>query len=219
MMSLSKLIEQKIDSIPFLRENLSDGLVNTSALARKIKPELEEKSGKKIKDSTIIMAIGRLPLSKHKSIEKKLVNLIDDIGDMVVRSNLMKYNFKNYLGIAKNQSAFLEKSEAFTDSFYTVSRGINETTLLINAQLQQVLEKKMDVSKILSRTDNLSAITMKLPENNTEVEGVYYYILKKLAWKSITIEEVISTTNEFTVVIKSSLVSKAFDVLINLKNG
>jgi len=216
-MSLSKLIEQKIDSIPFLRENLSDGLVNTSALARKIKPEIEDKSGKKIKDSTIIMAIGRLPLSKHKSIEKKLVNLINDIGDIVVRSNLIKYNFNNYLGIAKNQSAFLEKSESFTDSFYTVSRGINETTLIINAQLQQILEKKMDTTKILSRTDNLSAITMKLPENNTEIEGIYYYILKKLAWKSITIEEVISTTNEFTVVIKSSLVSKAFDVLINLK--
>ena len=73
MMSLSKLIEQKIDNTPFLRENLSDGLVNTSALARRLKPGLEEKLEKKIKDSTIIMAIGRLPLSKHKSIEKKLV--------------------------------------------------------------------------------------------------------------------------------------------------
>ena len=218
MLSLSKLIEQKIDSTPFLRENLSEGLINTSALARKIKPELEEKSGKSIKDSTIIMAIGRLPLGKHKSIEKKLTGLINDIGDMVVRSNLVKYNFKNYNGIAKNQSSFLEKSETFTDSFYTVSRGINETTLIINAQLKEVLENKMDSNHLLSRTEKLSAITMKLPANNTEIEGVYYYVLKKLAWKSITIEEVISTTNEFTIVIKSDLVSKAFDVLINLKN-
>lgn len=217
MISLSKLIEQKIDDTPFLRENLSEGLVNTSALARRLKPSLEEKMDKKIKDSTIIMAIGRLPLSKHKSIEKKLTNLIDDIGDMVVRSNLVKYNFKNYVGIAKNQSAFLEKSEAYTDSFYTVSRGINETTVIINAQLKDVLENKLDSKHLLSRTENLSAITMKLPEDNTEVEGVYYYVLKKLAWKSISIEEVISTTNEFTIVVKSELISKAFEVLINLK--
>ena len=217
MVSLSKLIEQKIDSTPFLRENLSDGLVNTSALARRLKLGLEEKMGKNIKDSTIIMAIGRLPLSKHKSIEKKLVNLIDDIGDMVVRSNLVKYNFKNYLGIAKNQSAFLEKSEAYTDSFYTVSRGINETTVIINAQLKKVLEDKLDSKYLLTKTENLSAITMKLPENNTEIEGVYYFVLKKLAWKSISIEEVISTTNEFTIVVKSDLISKAFEVLINLK--
>lgn len=219
MTSLSKIIEQKIDNIPFLRENLSDGLVNTSALARKLKPELEEKLDKKIKDSTIIMAIGRLPLSKHKSIEKKLMNIISDIGDMVVRSNLVKYNFRNYPGIAKNQSSFLEKSETFTDSFYTVSRGINETTLIINAQLKRILEERLDNEHLLTKTENLSAITIKLPENNTEVEGVYYYILKKLAWKSITIEEVISTTNEFTMVVKSDLVSQAFEVLINLKDS
>ena len=59
---------------------------------------------------------------------------------------------------------------------------------------------------------------MKLPEDNTEVEGVYYFVLKKLAWKSISIEEVISTTNEFTIVVKSHLISKAFEVLINLGN-
>ena len=216
MTSLSKIIEQEIDNVPFLRENLSDGLVNTSALARRLKPGLEGKLNKKIKDSTIIMAIGRLPLSKHKSIEKKLMNIIDDIGDMVVRSNPVKYNFRNYTGIAKNQSSFLEKSETFTDSFYTVSRGINETTLIINSQLQNILEERMDAKHLLTKTDNLSAITVKLPENNVEIEGVYYYILKKLAWKSITIEEVISTTNEFTIVVKSDLISKAFEVLINL---
>jgi hypothetical protein len=190
MISLSKIIEQKIDNIPFLRENLSDGLVNTSALARKLKPGLEEQLQKKIKDSTIIMAIGRLPISKHKSVEKKLMATIDDIGDMVVRSNLVKYNFRNYSGIAKNQSSFLEKSETFTDSFYTVSRGINETTLIINAQLKTILEDSLESIHLLTKTEDLSAITIKLPENNTEVEGIYYYVLKKLAWKSITIEEV-----------------------------
>ena len=58
---------------------------------------------------------------------------------------------------------------------------------------------------------------MKLPVNNTEIEGIYYYILKKLAWNNISVEEVISTTNEFTIVVKSELVSKAFSVLINMK--
>jgi len=63
MASLSKIIEDRINNIPFLRENLSEGLINTSALARVLKPELEERLGKKIKESTIIMSIGRLPLA------------------------------------------------------------------------------------------------------------------------------------------------------------
>jgi hypothetical protein len=217
MKSLSEIIQTKVDETPFLRENLSQGLINTSALARKLKPSLEKSLGKTIKDSTIIMAIGRLPLSKFESIEKRLTNFIDDIGDLIVRSNLVKYNYQNYIGISKNQSSFLEKSEELNDSFYTVSRGITETTIIINHQLQSILEKNLNSIYLLSKTERLSAITMKLPANNTEVEGIYYYILKKLAWNNISVEEVISTTNEFTIVVKSELVSKAFSVLINMK--
>ena len=218
MISLSKVIEDKINNIPFLRESLSEGLINTSALARILKPELEERFNKVIKESTIIMSIGRLPLAKNISIQKKLANVIDNIGDLIVRSNLVKYNLNNYRGISKDQSVFLQKSENITDSFYTVSRGINETTILINSQMVKLLESEMENKSILSKTENLSAITMKLPEDNVETEGVYYFILKKLAWKNVTIEEVVSTTNEFTIVVKSDLISKAFDVLVNLKS-
>jgi hypothetical protein len=218
MTSLSKVIEDRINNIPFLRENLSEGLINTSALARILKPELEERFNKTIKESTIIMSIGRLPLAKNVSIQKKLASVIDNIGDLIVRSNLVKYNLNNYKGISKDQSVFLQKSENITDSFYTVSRGINETTILINSQMVKLLEHEMDNKSILTKIENLSAITMKLPEDNVETEGVYYFILKKLAWKNITIEEVVSTTNEFTIVVKSDLISKAFDVLVNLKS-
>ena len=217
MKSLSKLIEDSIDSSPFLKENLSEGLINTSALARRLQPKLEEELNKPLKISTIVMAISRLPIDKDESIAIRITDTINAIGDVVVRSSLIKYNFKNYSGLSKNQSSFIEKTEEFNDSFYTVSRGINETTLIINAQLKDTLEANLDSKNLLSKTENLSAITLKLPKNNTEIEGIYYYILKKLAWKSISLEEVISTTNEFTVVVKSNLISKAFQVLANLK--
>ena len=217
MKSLSKLIEDSIDSSPFLKENLSEGLINTSALARRLQPRLESELGKKLKVSTIVMAISRLPIDKDESIAIRITDTINAIGDVVVRSSLIKYNFKNYSGLSKNQSSFIEMTEDFNDSFYTVSRGINETTLIINSQLKDILEANLNSNYLLSKTENLSAITLKLPKNNTEIEGIYYFILKKLAWKSISLEEVISTTNEFTVVVKSNLISKAFQVLANLK--
>jgi hypothetical protein len=58
---------------------------------------------------------------------------------------------------------------------------------------------------------------MKLPPINSEISGVYYYLLKKLAWEGINLAEVISTTNEFTVVVDTRTVSKAFTVLMDLK--
>ncbi|MDX1351333.1 MAG: aspartate kinase [Putridiphycobacter sp.] len=216
MKSLSKQIEDIIDNTPFVRESLSEGLINTSALARKIKPQLEAYSKKKIKESTIVMAISRLPLSKQESIQLRIRQVIENIGDLIVRSNLTKYNFTNYSGISANQSVFLKKIESINDSFYTVSRGIAETTLIVNAQLCNLLEESLDADHLLSKTNKLSAITLKLPLENVHTEGIYYFILKKLAWKSISLEEVISTTNEFTIVVPSSVVSQAFEVLANL---
>ena len=217
MKSLSKLIEDSIDSAPFLKEHLSEGMINTSALARRLQPKLESELGKPLKVSTIVMAISRLPIDKDESLAIRITDTINAIGDVVVRSSLIKYNFKNYSGLSKNQSSFIEMTEDFNDSFYTVSRGINETTLIINSQLKEILEANLNADYLLSKTENLSAITLKLPKNNTEIEGIYYFILKKLAWKSISLEEVISTTNEFTVVVKSNMISKAFQVLANLK--
>ena len=52
MIPLSKQIEEIVDNTPFVRESLSEGLINISALARKIRPQLESNSNKTIKEST-----------------------------------------------------------------------------------------------------------------------------------------------------------------------
>jgi hypothetical protein len=186
--------------------------------ARKIKPKLEATIDKEIKESTIVMAISRLPFSKQKSIQIKIKQVIEEIGDIIVRSNLIKYNYSNYPGISANQASLLKRIETVNDSFYTVSRGIAETTLIVNAQLGHLLEENLEEKNLLIQTTGLSAITLKLPSANVKTEGIYYYILKKLAWKSISLEEVVSTTNEFTIIVQSVFISQAFEVLSNLKN-
>ncbi|MNY34064.1 hypothetical protein D3C86_1683760 [compost metagenome] len=54
---------------------------------------------------------------------------------------------------------------------------------------------------------------------NSEVYGIYYYILKHLAWEGLNIVEIVSTANEFTIIVKQDHVDKAFKVLMQLKRG
>jgi hypothetical protein len=70
-----------------------------------------------------------------------------------------------------------------------------------------------------SHSADLASITIKLPIVNTEISGIYYYILKHLAWEGINIVEVVSTANEFTVVVKSDDIDSAFSVLMQLKKS
>ncbi|MBD3636400.1 MAG: aspartate kinase [Crocinitomicaceae bacterium] len=214
---LSKVIERLINQSPFIQEAIAEGLINISSLARKLNPEIQKVTGKEVSDSAIIMAIKRMPPGPNQKIEMKIKNFMGQLGDLVVRSNLVKVTFNNYVGISQDQAKFLSNIKDISDNFYTVSRGISETTIITNAQFEDKLKSMFKSEAIISSMDNLSSITMKLPEVNTEISGVYYYLLKKIAWEGINLAEVISTTNEFTIVVDTTKVSHAFSVLMDLK--
>ena len=70
---------------------------------------------------------------------------------------------------------------------------------------------------LIGLQDNLSAISINLPQGNSKIAGLYYQIFKRLAWENVTLYEVISTTNEFTILVEDHLVDKAFSVIKGLK--
>lgn len=215
---LSKIIDKLINQSPFIQEAISEGLINISSLARKLNPDIQKVLGKEVSDSAIIMAIKRMPPGANQKIELKIKNFMRELGDLIVRSNLVKYTYKNYVGISQDQAKFLAQIKDISDNFYTVSRGVSETTIITNAQFADKIEVMFQKESLISEMSNLSAITMKLPEINTEISGVYYYLLKKIAWEGINLAEVISTTNEFTVVVDTKTVSHTFTVLMDLKS-
>ena len=86
---------------------------------------------------------------------------------------------------------------------------------------QIINEKKVGPGRneiLLEKQENLSSITVKLPKDNVNVPGIYYFIFQRLSWEGINIYEVISTTNEFTILINDDQVDKAFTVIKNLKS-
>ena len=63
----------------------------------------------------------------------------------------------------------------------------------------------------------LASITIKLPKENLEQSGIYYFILKQLAWADIPLQEIISTTNEMTIVVKEGDINQTFSILMDMK--
>ena len=72
--------------------------------------------------------------------------------------------------------------------------------------------------KLIALKDSLSAITLNLPERSSKIVGLYYQIFKRLAWDNVTLYEIISTTNEFTILVEEHLVDKAFSIIKGLKH-
>ena len=218
MITIAQIVDDIISRKPLLEELLSENLVNLSALARNIQAEIEQKLGKDINHSAILMALKGYTSKLDLSINIKLKKTISQLGEITVRSMLSDYTFRNSDKMAGKQQELLKLISEERDCFYTFSQGIYETTIIISSAYKDALEKVFESESLVAKKDDLSSVTLKLPADNFELAGLYYFILKKLAWENINIIEVISTTNEFTVIVEESKAAQTFNALKSLNN-
>ena len=219
MLTIPNAVEEAIKNKPFIEGALVEGLVNLSALARQLKSEVEKKVGKEVNDSAIIMALNRLVPRLELMSAMKFKKVVQNIGDIIVRSNLADFTFVNSPTLYECQAELLERVRSTKDLFCTFSQGIYETTLVVSASMVTLVEEIFSHEANIAKTLDLSSITVKLPTENVDCPGVYYYIFKELAWDNINILEVISTTNEFTVVVSDEDIHHAFTILMEAKRN
>ena len=216
MITLKTHIDHLIHKEPFLVENIQNGLINISALARKLEPKLSKKVGKKLNVNAIIMTIKRMEIEEIKK-SRPLKKQIKNIGDLTVKSGLIDYSFQNTPEFEKMSSKFSLKQLTDTKGFHTLCKGIHETTVIISENLKSIFEKSLGEIPYISRQEDLASITIQLPKLNTEVSGLYHYLLGIITWRGISIVEVISTTHELTIILKEEHVSAALEALMEIK--
>lgn len=217
MVKVSDVVSQLINRSPFLREAMADQLINASALARKLQPRVSSILKKEVQQGAILMAIKRMPTEAPALNTKRLRDFLRKLTDISVRSNLVDYTFQHSDTLLDKQGVLLDIISDHPNSFYTFSRGISETTILITEELAAPLERLFRGEKLLDKRIDLASITLMLPEENRSLYGVYYVIMKVLAWEGINLVELISTSNEFTVIVRQDDLEDAFRVLTELR--
>ncbi|WP_291137088.1 aspartate kinase [Flavobacterium sp. UBA7663] len=218
MKTISSVVEQYIKSKPFLLSSLSQGIINLTSLARIMMPELEAHLGKDVKQGAVVMSLKRLSEELDFKINYKISKVLKNIGEITVRSSLTDFTYVISDTLLDNQAKLISEINKQQDIFYTSSRGVNETNIVISASVELLIESIFKNEKLTHKIENLSSITVKLPQENISTPGVYYYIFQRLAWEGIIIHEVISTTNEFTIIVSDDQIDVAFKVIKDLKN-
>ena len=218
MNTISSVVEQYIKSKPFLLNSLSQGIINLTSLSRIMMPELQSHLGKEVKQGAIVMALKRLSEELDFKINYKISKVLKNIGEITVRSSLTDYTFVISDTLLENQARLLAEINKVHDIFYTSSRGVNETNIVVSASIDSIIDTIFRSEKLTHKIEDLSSITVKLPQENISTPGVYYYIFQRLAWEGIIIHEVISTTNEFTIIASDDQIDIAFKVIKDLKN-
>lgn len=217
MKTIAQIVEAIIKQKPFLVESMIDGLINISSLARKIQPDIERELQKEVQSGAVVMALKRLVPNLEIIQASKLGKMLSGIGDIIVRSDLCDYCYKNSDSLKSCNSELMNRIGNDNEIFYTVVQGVFETNLVMSAVLMKDAEDVFKNEKLLRKQQKLSSITFKLPQGNVMQPGLYYFILKELAWEGINIEEVISTSHEFTFLVNDEDIDKAFLVVKRFK--
>ena len=217
MIKVSEAVYEWIQRSPFLVEVLNQGLINYSALARKMIPDLSKRLGKEVGEGAVVMALRRLPATPWQASERQLRQFFKRISDVSVRSNLLAYTYRNSETLLEKQGQLLQWIGGYPNLFYTFSQGITETTVLISSVFSEEVERIFEYERLLDRSSSLSSLSLMLPEENRQIYGVYYYILRELAWRGINIVELISTSHEFTTIVEDKDLEKTFKVLMQLR--
>ena len=216
MATIQSTVEEIISNSPFLLENIEDGIINLSSLARKIRPEVIERTKRGVQDGAITMALKRITPKFNPRINLKIRKLFDSTGDIIVRSNLNYTTYLNSTSLVTKQIKLLNMLSEKRNIFYIFSQGIYETTIVLSDSVGKEADHIFKDEQLVTQIRNLSSVTIKLLMDGTNIPGVYYYMIKRISWEGVNVIEVISTTNEFTYMVKESDVEKTFSILKNL---
>jgi len=217
MKTISSVVEEYIKAKPFLLSALSQGIINLTSLSRNIKPEVENTLGKDVRNGAIVMALKRLSGELEFRATHRIVKTLKDIGEITVRSSLNDYTYKVSDTLLSKQAQLISKIYSNKSAFYTSSRGVGESNIVVSNSLSDLVEEVFKGEQLIEKQENLSSITVKLPKENVSIPGIYYFIFQRLSWEGVNIYEVISTSYEFTILVSEDQVDKAFGVIKNLK--
>lgn len=218
MKTISSVVEHYIKTKPFLLSALSQGIINLTSLSRNMLPDLKQELGKDVKQGAVVMALKRLSEDLDFRLNHKIIKVLKSIGEITVRSSLTDFTFAVSDKILDKQAALISEINKHSDIFYTSSRGVSETNIVISESMAHLVDEHFVGEKLLHKWQNLASITVKLPKDNVSTPGVYYFIFQRLAWEGIIVNEVISTSYEFTILVSEDEVDVAFKVIKDLRN-
>lgn len=215
MVTVSHIVENKIKKKPFLEEALVKGLINYSALAEEMKKDIEKELGNNVKTSAVMMALRRAQEKLSRSFVRKSELSLKET-DISAKSDLFEITVLKSDSIIKNIIRLYDIIDFSHGDFLTITHGINEITMISNKKYKNEIEKILEDERIIKLIGSLASLTIKIPIEAINSEGLFYTITKSLSWENICITEIVSTLTELTFILKEDDIPRAFSVMKKL---
>ncbi len=209
--SVSKIIQHLIDNDFSLQDALQRDYANYSAIARMLKPKVEETLGRKVKLESLITSVKRAEASYSsrgenmaKIIAESVIHLRTDVAKVSVEKT--KRNLEIVKKVLTN----------FPGEFLQILEGVSAITLIFDQKMFDNVFSIFRKEDILDKRQNLAAIVVQSPRGIIDTPGCAIAFYNPVSRMHINIEETMSCFTDTILVLRMEDVGKAFTALTDL---
>jgi aspartokinase len=209
--SISYAVREIINNDASFQDSLQYAYCNISALARIIKPQIDQILARNINIESIVTALKR---------SRKVYNFQEhSIASILANSSISVKTDVAKVSANKSKKTIEKVAKALTqnvDNFVSVSESILSITLVFDDVLIYDVKRMFTPYDILEIEDDLAAIIVHSPEEIIKTPGCAITLYNQLARRHINIEDTVSCYTDTIVLVKMADVAKAFNALTDL---
>lgn len=213
---LSDAVKKEIDSTPHVKTCLADGIVNYSALARKLAPLLNEKTGRILNDESIIVAIKRYADEIAEPPNSPNMN------EMLIESELVLQDHMSYVHFKKSHELLKKINEEISEENWRLGEmrimieGAENIMIIMKEAKAKELRESFPEDIIFS-TNSHALLSLRMPLESISTYGIIAAITGVLAKKGISIE-LVSSPPDLHFLIHEKDAERAYTTLKEIMN-
>ena len=209
--SISRTVQNLIDSDLSLQDALQRDYGNYSAIARMLKPKVEERLGRNVKLESLITSVKRAK-TEYKPLKGNITEVV--AGSIInIRTDVAKVSVEK---TKENLEKVRQILVSFPEEFFQVIEGMSAITFVFDQKSFNEICSMFHEKIVLDRKKNLATIILRSPDKIVNTPGCVVTFYNTVSRRHINIEETMSCSRDTIIVLGMEDVSKAFTALTDL---
>ena len=212
--SITNAVKEVVNNDLSFQDSLQRDYCNISALARIVKPQIDQMLGRNTSVESIVTALKRS--RRDYDVPERPIAAILAGSTVSVKTDVAK------LSAAKSKRNIEKIAKSLTqnvDNFISVSESIMSITLIFDDALLDDVKAMFGQHDVLEVEDDLAAIIVHSPEEIIKTPGCAIAFYNQLARRHINIEDTVSVYTDTIMLVRMDQVGKAFNALTDLISG
>lgn len=211
--STAETVRQWIDARPVIQEALAQGLVNLSALARRIRADTRLKG-----EEAVLVACRRHQRSLTPKGHDESVRRVLSGSKLEIRTRVGVITARSHWQVFSRLESAVKRAGASNHPIHVI-RGSEALTVITDENLLDDTVEAVGQENILKRRTGLVELNLRSPEVVEDIQGILAFLAGALSAKGINMVDVISCHKDNMFLVEEADLYRAMTVLNGLIQG